>query len=148
MYNSLKTQIVYSAFNVLNMQRRVKKLYALGEMDEDQLDELFALIAEKANPDNERPELLSLIQTLSAKVGELSLRVKALEVGAGEGGAEEEEPGEYPDWQPWDGLSDQYQPGAIVAHIGQLWQSAYNGQNVWEPGVVDERFWIHYTPEA
>lgn len=146
MYNSLKTQITFGAFNVLDMQRRAQKIYAMGGLTEDQLDELLALIAEKANPDNERPELLALIQALSAKVDKLTLRVKALEAGDGESGADEGDISEYPDWQPWDGLNDQYQPGAIVAHVDQLWQSAYNGQNVWEPGTVDERFWVKYTP--
>lgn len=51
--------------------------------------------------------------------------------------------GEIKPWEPWDGLSDKYQPGAIVSHGGKVWESTYDGQNVWEPGAVgiDERFW-------
>lgn len=148
MYNSLKAQITFGTFNVLDMQRRTQKIYAMGGLTEEQLDELYSLIAQKANPETERPETLKLIQTLFEQLGVLADRVKALESGNSEGGTDEGDTGEYPDWEPWNGLSNQYQPGAIVNHHDQLWQSVYNGQNVWEPGVVDERFWIHYTPEV
>ena len=147
MYNSLKAQITFGTFNVLDMQRRTQKIYAMGGLTEEQLDELYSLIAQKANPETERPETLKLIQTLFEQLGLLADRVKALESGNSEGGTDEGDTEEYPDWEPWNGLSNQYQPGAIVNHNDQLWQSVYNGQNVWEPGVVDERFWIHYTPE-
>lgn len=148
MYNSVKAQISYGKFSVQDMQRRIKKLYALGEFSEEQLDELYSLIAQKANPETERPETLKLIKTLFEQLGVLADRVKALESGNSEGGTDEGGTGEYHDWEPWDGLSDKYQPGAIVNHLDQLWQSVYTGQNVWEPGVVDERFWIRYTPEV
>lgn len=144
MFNSLKVKIAYGNFNVVDTQQRIKKLYALGDFSEEQLDELFSLIAEKANPETERPEMLKLIQALSEQLAALTDRVKVLESGNPEGGTDEGNTGEYPDWEPWNGLSNQYQPGAIVSHHDQLWQSVYNGQNVWEPGVVDERFWIKY----
>ena len=147
MYNSLKTQISYGTFNVVDMQRRAKKLFALGELTETQLDDLFSLMAENANPDTERPELLNLIQSLFAKVDALSDRVKALESGNTDGDAADGDAGEYPEWKPWDGLSNQYQPGSIVRHNDQLWQSAFSGQNVWEPGTVGDQFWVKYTPE-
>lgn len=148
MYNSLKSQIIYGTFHVLDMQHRVQKIYALGGLSEENLDELLSLIAQKANPDAERPELLALIQTLSGKLDALTDRVKALESGKPEGGTDEGDTAVYPAWQPWDGFSQDYQPGAIVEHNGLLWQSVYSGQNVWEPGTVDARFWVKYTPEA
>ena len=48
------------------------------------------------------------------------------------------------EWKPWDGISKDYAYGAIVSHNGQLWESVYNGQNVWEPGSGDS-LWIKHN---
>lgn len=145
MYDLLRLTIQSKNFKISEIQYRVKRLYATGDLTDEQLIELFSMIAENASPEVERPETLALIQTLSSKLEALTARVKALETGGGtdEGGATE-----YPAWVPWDGLSNNYQCGAVVSHNNQLWQSTFSGQNVWEPGTVDERFWVIYTPEA
>lgn len=146
MFNILKSQISAGDFRVKDMRQRISRIYALGDLTEEQLDELLDLMAQKANPENERPETLALIHTLAEKVDHLTARVKELEKDHAQ--SEDETPsGGYPDWEPWDGLSSQYQQGAVVRHTGQLWQSTYPGQNVWEPGTVDDRFWIKY-PDA
>lgn len=146
MFNLMKNTIESGSFKFLDLQQRIAKLYAMGNISETELDELLAMAAEKATPDAERPELLQLILSLFAKVEALTARVKLLE----NGNAADPDAGSenYPAWEPWDGLSDQYQPGAIVSHKEQLWQSTFQGQNVWEPGTVGSHFWTQYTPET
>lgn len=145
MYSILKFQITAGNFRVDDVQRRINRTYAMGNIDDTQLDELLALMYEKANPDAERPDVMEMLQAINARLADLAQRVALLESsgstdGSGEIGSD------YPAWESWDGLSDQYQFGAIVTHNGKLWISAYKGQNVWEPGVVDDRFWAPYTP--
>lgn len=154
MFTLMKSTINSGSYKFLDLQQRIARLYAMGNISEDELNELMTMAVEKANPETERPETLALIQTLSRKVGDLTscvesltARVKALEGGETADGTDEGDIDEYPAWEPWDGLSDKYQPGAVVSHSDKLWESVYPGQNVWEPGVVDERFWIQYTPE-
>lgn len=152
MLTLIKSTINSGQYKFIDLQQKLARLYATGNISDAEWDELLALAVEKANPDTERPELLTLIKSLSGKVTaltacveELSARLKKLETG-GVPDHEEENACEYPSWEPWDGLSDRYQPGAVVSHIGLLWQSTFNGQNVWEPGVVDDRFWVEYPP--
>jgi len=46
-------------------------------------------------------------------------------------------------WQPWDGISNDYQLGAEVTHNGQTWTSTHPGQNTWEPGTTGtESLWV------
>ena len=72
-------------------------------------------------------------------------RVKALEQGD-ETTPENTNP--YEKWNAWDGISDKYQLGAVVEHNGILYQSVYNGQNVWEPGAIGtETLWTIYESE-
>lgn len=146
MFILMKNTINSGNYKFLDLQQRIARLYAMGNISEDELNDLMTMAVEKANPETERPETLVLIQNLSAKVEALTVRVKMME-GSDTAGGTEGDVDEYPAWEPWDGLSDHYQPGAIVSHNGQLWESVYSGQNVWEPGVVDQRFWIPYTTE-
>lgn len=146
MFDLIKNTIQSGNYKFLELQQRIARLYAMGNISAEELDELMGMAVEKASPDQERPELLTLIQNLSAKVDDLAAEVAVLNSGSADGDAAEGDSCEYPSWQPWDGLSDKYQPGTIVSHNGKLWESVYPGQNVWEPGTVDERFWAEYLP--
>lgn len=69
-----------------------------------------------------------------------SLWSKALEAGTADTPADD-----VPDWvQP--GSENGYELGARVRHNGKIWESTYDGKNVWEPGVVGtEALWKEVT---
>jgi hypothetical protein len=101
------------------------------------MDELLILASGGVSVDAERPEVLAMLTSLSERIDAIEERVKALE-----GNTDEGEQTEYPVWKPWDGISKDYQNGAIVSHNGELWESTFEGQNVWEPGTVGDNFWL------
>lgn len=139
MYEVIKTAISAGGYKLTDMQQKIKRFHIRGDLTEAQMDELLTLASGGVSPDAERPEFLALIQTLNAKMEELAERVSALEGGA-------DEPETYPEWKPWDGISKDYLYGDIVSHNGELWISNYNGQNVWEPGIVGtEAMWTKYN---
>lgn len=141
MYNILKDRISAGGFKLTEMQSKAKKLYAMGELDDEQLDELMELSQRNATPEAERPETLEMLRTLTERVEAVEKKLATQEdTGAESAG--------YQAWKPWDGISDQYQPGSIVSHNGKLWKSVHTGQNTWEPGAVGtERLWTEYTEE-
>ena len=141
MYEVIKSVITAGGYKLAEIQHKVKKLYIFGDLSEEQMDELLSLAAGGVSTDAERPANLELIQTLAAEIEALKARVATLE------GAEDDgETEEYPAWKAWDGISKDYQTGAIVTHNGQLWQSVFSGQNVWEPGTAGtESLWVKYT---
>ena len=144
MYEVLKTVISAGGYKLTEIQHKVKKLFVYGDLTEEQMDELLTMASRGISVDAERPETLALIQTLSAEIKALEARVKNLE------GADESEPEQptYEKWEKWNGISDKYQYGAIVSHIGGLWLSNYHGQNVWEPGAPGtENLWVKYKVE-
>ncbi|MDO4739486.1 MAG: hypothetical protein Q4A66_02355 [Eubacteriales bacterium] len=137
MYDVMRNIILSQTLPMQEIQRRIDVFFAEGKLTEAEKAELEALAFENQTTDAERAELTKRVDELAAKVSELEARVAALEG---------EEPGEYPEWKPWDGVSDEYQPGAIVWHNDKLWLNVLeNMQNVWEPGVADERYWVEYT---
>jgi len=134
MYEIIRQVIGNGGYRLAEMQEKIKRMYVLGDLTDAQLDELLFLAVSGAAADAERPETIEMLMALAARVAAIEEKL-----GMNEGGET------YPEWTPWDGVSADYVRGAIVSHGGRLWQSVYEGQNVWEPGTVD--FWVEYAPE-
>lgn len=147
MFEIIKSAISAGGYKLAEIMHKIKKMYVLGDLTEAEMDELLLMASGGVSPDAERPETLEMIKNLSAQIEALKARVDALE---GDEPAEPDEPDvpEYPAWKPWDGISKDYQNGAIVSHNGELWESVFNGQNVWEPGTVGDQFWVKYAAET
>lgn len=139
MNHVIKSVISAGGYRLAEIQHKVKKLYLLGDITEDQMDELLQLAAEGVSADAERPELLTMIHSLAADIETLKIRLQALE------GCEDAPAEPYPAWKAWDGISSNYPEGSVVSHNGQLWISVFSGQNVWEPGKSGTGFWVIYT---
>jgi hypothetical protein len=139
MYKVLKSVISAGGFKLADIQYKVKKLYATGDLTEEQMDELLDMTVHGISPEGERPEFMEMIRGLAERIATLEEKMKE----PSEPG--EEDPAEYEAWQPWDGISNKYQYGAIVSHKDKLWLSTYKGQNVWEPGAPGtEALWVVY----
>jgi len=137
MYEIMRNVILSRTLPVDELQRRIDTFYAEGKLTEAEKRELEQLVFDNQTVDAEKAALEKRVDDLAAKLTALEERVTALE------GVE---PGEYPAWKAWDGVSTDYQPGAIVTHNGKTWLNVLEGmQNVWEPGVADERYWVEYT---
>lgn len=135
MYEIIRQVIENGGYKLAGMQEKIKRMYVLGDLTDAQLDELLALAKAGAASDAERPETIAMLKSLAGRVSAIEEKLGMNESG-----------GSYPEWKPWDGVSDNYQPGAIVSHNGKLWQSTFAGQNVWEPGTVE--FWAEYAAEV
>ena len=119
-------------YKLSEIRAKIKRFYAMGDINEGELEELLSLATNGVKAENERPEVLAMLATLSERIAKLEEKVFS---------ASDEATIEA--WKPWDGISDKYQPGAVVTHQDFVWESIYNGQNVWEPGVPGtESMWI------
>lgn len=148
MYNIFKNRISAGGYHLADIQHRIKKLYALGDLTEEQTDELLSMTQQHASADAERPETMLILKSLSDRIEAIEKKLETGETPSeGETGSDTTVE-EYEPWKPWDGVSNKYQPGAIVTHNGKLWKSIHTGQNTWEPGTVGtERLWVEYTAE-
>ena len=154
MYKILESVISTGGYKLAEIQHKVKKMYLLGDLTEEQMDALLSKASAGVSTDAERPETIAMLQTLLEKIEALDKRVKDLETAETPEEPEDPEnpdtpePSEYPAWEPWNGISNQYQPGAIVIHNGKTWKSIFQGQNVWEPGAQGtENLWVIHTEE-
>lgn len=153
MYKVIESVISTGGYKLAEIQHKVKKMYLLGDLTESQMDTLLSMTISGVSPDAERPETITMLQTLLEKHEALEKRVKALETAnsgteTGPENPEAPEITEYPVWEPWNGIDNRYQPGAIVTHNGKTWESVFQGQNVWEPGAPGtETLWVIHAEE-
>lgn len=137
MYDMILRIITSGDYKLPDITNKINTMWITGNLTDDQRDNLLSQAAEHLDPETERPENLEMLEKLATRVTDLEKRMSKLE-------GKSENTG-YPEWVPWDGLSDNYQYGDIVAHNGKIWKSTYNGQNVWEPGTVGtESLWVEY----
>jgi len=142
MYEMMKNVILSKKLSVNELTQRINVFYAQGTINADEKAELDDLVFANQTIDVERDTLEALYRALALKYADLEERVIALEGGTGDGDPGADDTG-YPEWKAWDGISTDYQTGAVVRHNGKLWRNVLEGlQNVWEPGVVDNRYWI------
>lgn len=145
MYTILRSIIISGKDSVSMLTHKVDMAWAEGRITDDQKTELDKLIFEYKNPETESPELAALYKRLEAQVAILEekqadheRRITTLEGGE----IPVEPPTIVPAWEPWDGITDQYQYGAAVTHGEKYWLDVLKDmQNTWEPGTVDERYW-------
>ena len=141
----LKNVIRNGGMPLTQVSERIETMYLNGRINAEERLELTELMHEKASPENEKGGWEEMYRTLAGKYRELEARVEAAEraLGLYQEPEDSETDAGYPAWEPWDGITDRYQPGAVVVHNGKVWESVYPGQNVWEPGApgIDERYW-------
>ena len=130
MYTIVKQAIRTGNYDLTRMTGKIETLWAADRLTDGEREELRELALAYLDPVRSRPDTLVMLEALAARVTALEqLHAPA-------------DPGEYPEWVKWDGLSTDYQPGAIVRHEGKLWQSVCQGQNTWEPGLLGtETLW-------
>lgn len=150
MYEIIKNIIENGIFRVSDLTNKIDTLWAESKLSDDERNQLVQMMTDHLNPASEAPELKELYERLEDRVSALEAEAQALkgeEPGGGEG-----EPGTVtvPAWEPWNGISDKYQYGAVVTHNGKYFLDVLRGmQNTWEPesAGVDERYWKEITKE-
>ena len=151
MYEILKAVIIAGNVSVSILTHKVDMAWADGKITDEQKLELEKLIFEYKNPEAEAPELEELYKRLESKVKDLEAKQADLEsrLIILEGGDVPSEPSTIvPAWEPWDGITDQYQYGTAVTHSDRYWLNVLQGMlNTWEPGTVDERYWKEISKE-
>lgn len=160
MYSILKSIIMSQKEPNDTLYHKINVAWANGDITDEQKIELEQLVFQYQNPQVQAPDLADLYNRLSEKINAMSEEIEILKASVeklqsgGTDPADPEEPQDkpvkIPKWEAWDGISTDYQTGAVVKHKGKYYQNVLEGmQNTWEPGTtgVDERYWKEITKE-
>lgn len=146
MYEIVRNVIVSGNFKLEDMSKKIDTLWVQGDLTEEQKTELISLMKEHLNPESEKPEQIELYKQILAKYDALEERVHKLE--NGEVKPEPAPSVEVPVWEPWDGISDRYQYGAVVMIDQKYYIDTFQGQNTWMPGSLGtEGLWKEISKE-
>lgn len=155
MYNLLKNIIMAGKNPVATLTNKVNMAWANGDITDAEKLELEQMIFRYRNPLTEAPELMQLyrqirteLATVKSELETIKSRLSTLESGSGTVTAPLETEATVPEWVMWDGISQEYQYGAVVSRNGRYWIDVLRDmQNTWEPGSVgvDERYWKEIT---
>lgn len=147
MYDTIWQVIQSGDYSLTDLVNKINVFWAEGQLTDTERSGLLTDAKAGIDPSQETPELAEQVKAVAARVTALETAVAALQSGGSSGG--DDSGGSettYPEWTSWDGLSTDYQQGAIVSHNGRLWKSVFAGQNVWEPGAAGtEALWAEYT---
>ena len=145
-YENVKNIIMSGFFKLSDMKNKIEILWLQGDLTDEQRTELITLMKEHLNPETEKPEALEMCRALKEEVESLKERVTKLENG---GIAPEPPVGvEVPVWEPWDGISNRYQYGAVVTIDQKYYLDTFRGQNTWMPGSMGtEGLWKEISKE-
>ena len=155
MYTIIRSCIDRGEFKLGDIIPRIRAERWNDLLTDAERDELIELAHEKVNPSKEAPAIMDIIQKLIERMDKMESTLKSViapeqpedsETPEGSDQPEQPTPPSYEKWTAWDGLSKNYQKGSIVEHNGKLWESTFEGQNVWEPGApgIDARYWVEY----
>ena len=156
MYEIIKAAIEPGAFVVSDITQKINTLWVESKLTDEERQELSEMMIDYINPSTQAPELKELYLQLRVGLGAVEEEMCTLKAEVAElKGIGETEPGPGPEtaipkWKPWDGISTDYQTGAVVKHKGKYYKNVLEGmQNTWEPGSagVDERYWKKITKE-
>lgn len=147
----LENVIKSGKFDLARATELIETGYAEGAYTAEERAALLALRDQHLTAENQRPDVLEAMARLEAamtgRLTALEARVAALESG-GAGGAGGDTPAEtIPAWHAWTGIPGSgYQKGDRVTHHGKIWESAFDGENVWEPDTFGaENLWVEVT---
>lgn len=139
MFDTFQTIINAGGYNLADLTERIKTLYALGELTEEEMTQLLDSAAANANQDAMLPDVSERVGALETRIAAVEERVSKLEAGGVELGEPEEPVDEWPEWVRPTSKDTQYRKGDKVTFNGQHYVCKKN--NVSSSPDEDSKSW-------
>jgi hypothetical protein len=139
MFDTMQTIINSGDYDLSDISERIKTLYALGELSDEEMTQLLDSAAANANQDAMLPDMSERVGALETRIAELEERVGKLEAGGVEPGEPEEPADEWPEWVRPTSKDTQYHKGDKVTFNGKHYMCVKN--NVSSSPEEDSKRW-------
>jgi len=126
MFQAFQTIINAGGYNLTDLTERIKTLYAMGELTEDEMKQLLDSAAANANQDAMLPDVSERVGALETRIAAVEERVGKLEAGGVEPGEQEESADEWPEWVRPTSKDTQYRKGDKVTFNGRHYMCVKN----------------------
>ena len=139
MFETFQTIINAGDYDLADLTERIKTLYAMGELTEDEMTQLLDSAAANANQDAMLPDMSERVGALETRIAAVEERVGKLEAGDVEPGEPEEPADEWPEWVRPTSKDTQYRKGDKVTFNGRHYVCVKN--NVSSSPDEDQKSW-------
>lgn len=139
MFDTFQTIINAGGYDLADLTERIKTLFALGELTEDEMTQLLDSAAANADQDAMLPDMLERVGALETRLAAVEERVGKLETPGVEPGEPEEPVDEWPEWVRPTSKDTQYRKGDKVTFNGRHYVCVKN--NVSSNPDEDSKSW-------
>ena len=119
MFETFQTIINAGGYDLADITERIKTMYAMGELTEDEMKQLLDSAAANANQDAMLPDMSERVGALETRMAAVEERVGKLEAGGVEPDEPEEPADEWPEWVRPVSKDTQYRKGDKVTFNGR-----------------------------
>ena len=137
MLETFQTIINAGGYDLADLTQRIKTMYAMGELTEDEITQLLDSAAANANQDAMLPDMSERVGALETRIAAVEDRVGKLEAGGVE--PSEPEQDEWPEWVRPVSKDTQYHKGDQVTFNGRHYMCEKN--NVSSNPDEDPKSW-------
>ena len=139
MFATFQTIINAGGYDLTDITERIKTMYAMGELTDEEMPQLLDSAAANADQDAMLPDMSERVGALETRIAAVEERVGKLETGGVEPGEPEQPVDEWPEWVRPTSKDTQYRKGDKVTFNGQHYVCVKN--NVSSRPDEDQKSW-------
>lgn len=132
MFETFQTIVNAGGYDLADLTKRIKTMYTMGELTEDEMEQLIEQAQDNATPNNSYAPLNERVTAIETWQREVEDRLDKLDHG------EPEEPAdEWPEYVQPTGAHDAYHVGDKITYNGKHYTCIYDGC-VWTPDAYPQ----------
>lgn len=138
MFATFQTIINAGGYDLADLTQRIKTMYAMGELTEDEMEQLLEQAQTNAKPDDSYAPLADRVKAIETWQREVEDRLDKLESGSStDPGELEEAADEWPEYKQPTGAHDAYHVGDKITYNGKHYTCVMDGC-VWTPDAYPQ----------
>lgn len=138
MFGTFQTIINAGGYDLADLTQRIKSMYAMGELSEDEMKQLLEQAQKNANPDDSYAPLADRVKAIEEWETTIEKRLTKLESGSSTNPCALEEPAdEWPEYKQPTGAHDAYHVGDKITYNGKHYTCVMDGC-VWTPDAYPQ----------
>lgn len=138
MFATFQTIINTGGYDLADLTQRIKTMYAMGELSEEEMKQPLEQAQANAKPDDSYAPLSDRVKAIEEWMTSIEKRLVKLESSSSTETSEPEEPAdEWPEYVQPTGAHDAYHVGDKITYNGKHYTCIYDGC-VWTPDAYPQ----------
>lgn len=138
MFETFQTLINAGGYDLADLTQRIKTMYAMGELTEEEMKQLLEQAQTNAKTDDSYAPLADRVKAIEEWETTIEERLSKLESGPSTDPGDPEEPGdEWPEYKRPTGAHDAYHVGDKITYNGKHYTCVLDGC-VWTPDAYPQ----------